>query len=147
MVAQNYDGPTYVWNTAGLAAGTYNIDVWVRQAGSGAAYQSFAVISYVVGPSVACASAGLSPDKASPQARGTTVTFTATSTMCSQPQYLFYIQSPSGVWTVVQNYDGPTFVWNTTGLAPGTYNVDVWVKQNGSSNLHETFTLVAFTLT
>ena len=45
----------------------------------------------------------------------------------------FYIQSPSGVWTVAQGYGGPTFAWSTTGLVAGTYNVDVWVRENGSA--------------
>jgi hypothetical protein len=40
--------PTYDWNTAGLAAGTYRFQVWVRHSGSTQAFESTASASFVV---------------------------------------------------------------------------------------------------
>jgi hypothetical protein len=40
--------PTYDWNTAGLAAGTYRFQVWVRHSGSTQTLESTASASFVV---------------------------------------------------------------------------------------------------
>ena len=145
-VARSYDGPTFVWNTAGLAAGSYNVDVWVRQSGSAASYESFQLVTYTLTSPTACVGASLSSDKVSPQPAGTAVTFTATSTACSQPQYLFYVQAPGDFWRVAQGYGGTTFAWSTTGLVAGTYMVDVWVRQNGSGAAYESYALATYTV-
>jgi hypothetical protein len=150
VIARDYSlSPTYAWNTAGLAAGVYNIDVWVLQNGSAVAEESAAVVPYTLSAAVPCTTANMTPDKASPQAAGTTVTFTATSAACSQPTYRFWVQAPGGVWTIAQDYSTTaTFAWSTTGLAAGSYNVLVWVRQNGSSAAEENFHLIsAYTLT
>jgi len=46
----------------------------------------------------------------------------------------------------VQNWGAATFGWNTAGLAAGTYHVDAWVRQNGSSAAYETFKNIAYTI-
>ena len=39
---------------------------------------------------------------------------------------------------MLQGYGaGSTVTWNTTGLAPGTYLFDVWVRQSGSTAQYE----------
>jgi spore coat protein U-like protein len=144
--AFGYDGPIFAWNTGGLGVGTYNVDVWVRQQGSGAPYQSFQLISYTLSPAGSCAAAGITADKPSPLTTGTIVTFTATSTTCSQPLYLWYLQPPGGGWMVAQSYDGAKFIWNTKVVPAGTWSVDVWVRQNGSSAPYEAFALINYTL-
>jgi len=54
------------------------------------------------------------------------LTFTATSTCPGTPTYKFWVQAPGGSWTVVQGYGtSNTFVWDTTGLAAGVYNIEV----------------------
>jgi cell wall-associated protease len=144
-VAQAYGGPTFVWSSI-APAGTYKVDVWVRQAGSGAAYQAFQLIYYTLTPAAACANAALSSDKTTPQQAGTIITFTATSTGCPNPEYLFYVQDTTGIWTLAQGYDGATFVWNTAGLPIGTYHVDVWARQHGDNAAYEAFQNNAYTL-
>ena len=144
-VAQNYGGPTFVWNSV-APVGIYKIDVWVRQAGSGAAYQAIQLVSFTLTPAAACANATLSSDKGSPQQSGTIITFTATSTGCTNPQYLFYVQLSNGTWTIARNYGGPTFVWNTAGLPAGAYHVDVWVRQLSHTASYETLMNNAYTL-
>jgi hypothetical protein len=49
------------------------------------------------------------------------------------PQYLFYVRSPGGVWTVVQSWGASnTFTW-TTPAAAGTYLVQVNVRNAGAN--------------
>ena len=74
------------------------------------------------------------PSPPSPQAAGASVTFSATASGCPDAIYEFWIQTPGGAWTILQGYSSnATVVWNTTGLAPGTYYFDVWVREAGSS--------------
>jgi hypothetical protein len=79
VVAQNYGGATFVWNTAGLAPGIYNIDVSIRQTGFSNPHETFAVVSYTHSVAVACGAGNLVSDKDSPQAYGTTVTVTGSA--------------------------------------------------------------------
>jgi hypothetical protein len=107
--------------------------------------------SFTVGPFITsttpCTSVGLTSDKASPQNPGSAITFTATSTGCPNPQYLFYLQSPNGAWTIARNYGGPTWTWNTSSAAPlGTYVVNVWVRDTGSGVAVQVNPLMPFTL-
>jgi hypothetical protein len=147
-LGQGWGGATFVWNSAGLVGGSYHVNVWVKQNGSVASYEALQNLPYVLtSPAVACSAANLGSDKVSPQPHGTTVTFTATSTACSQPLYLYYIQSPNGTWSLAQSWGGATFVWNTTGLQAGTYHVDVWVRQNGSPASYETLKNIPYQLT
>ena len=145
-LAKSYGVPTFTWNTAGLAAGTYRVDAWARQKGSAAPYEAFQNIPYTLTAAVPCTAANLTSDKSSPQPAGTTVIFTATSASCSQPQYLYYVQTPGGVWMVAQTWGSATLTWNTTGMAAGTYHIDAWVRQNGSSAAYETFRNVTYAI-
>ncbi len=82
-----------------------------------------------------CASATVSSIETSPQPGGTTVHFTATSSgpFCTNPLYQWWVWSPATGYQLRQAYStSPTFQLNTTGMAPGTYTIDVWVEQSGS---------------
>jgi hypothetical protein len=82
-----------------------------------------------------CTSVSETPSPASPQLSGTSITFTATSSGCLHPLYQFWILPPgSSTWQVKQAYSpSNTFVWNTTGLAPGTYLYTVWARDQSST--------------
>ena len=134
---------TYVWN-APITPGPYRIEVDARDATSTIPYEVLANLNYTL---TGCTSAGLSPDPASPQTPDATVTFTATSTGCTTPQYEFFVQPPGGAWTAKSAYGAATFAWNTTGLAPGIYGVGVWVRSLGSTARHESYWLGTYTLT
>ena len=107
--------------------------------GSGNAVRSFDMVS-------GCVTAGVSPDKASPQTRGVTITFTATSTGCAGPQYEYWFKLPSGSYALARAYGGATLAWDTHGAPIGTYQVIVWVRQTGSSASYETYALISYTL-
>ncbi|HKW72565.1 MAG TPA: IPT/TIG domain-containing protein [Candidatus Dormibacteraeota bacterium] len=94
-----------------------------------------------------CDAAGLTSNKTSPQAAGVSVTFTATAsgTNCTTPLYEFWTWDSNAGWTIRQPYgSNATLILNTTGMAPGSYTVDVWVEETGSAqgpNAYETFAL------
>jgi hypothetical protein len=125
------------WNTTGLATGTYYFDAHVKQSGSSASWEAHLSPNptYALQAGPPCTSVTWSPPSpASPQKAGTPVTFSATASGCPDAIYEFWIQAPGGAWTILQAYStSSTVTWNTTGLAPGTYNFDVWVKESGST--------------
>jgi len=81
----------------------------------------------------ACTSAFMSPDIASPGTLGATITFTASATTCTNPEFEFYLQKPHGSWVAVTAYGSATWAWNTTGLKGGVYGVGVWARDAGST--------------
>ena len=99
------------------------------------ATNSYGQDSAASGPVIpgSCGDAGLTASPASPQLTGTAVRFTATSGVCPNPQYQFWILPPGGVWTVDQPYSASaTFDWSTTGAAFGTYSFAVWARDASS---------------
>lgn len=138
-------GSTWAWNTSGLAAGTYEIGVWAKAAGSSNSYDTYAFTTFVIG-SAACA-ASLSPSVAAPQTPGATVTFTAASTGCTSPLYKFWLLPPGGAWTAEQGYSSTaTWAWNTTGAANGVYQVGVWAKASASANSYDAYYIGTYVL-
>lgn len=153
-IAQAYGGPAFTWNTATLAAGTYGIDVWARDQGSGAAHEAVDVVYYTLSPAVACARPGFVSDKQSPQQIGTLITFTGfVDTFpfegvpnCSQPQFRWWLEPPGGAWVMARDYGEPDFTWNTAGRAGGTWGIGIWVRQNGSTAPYESLILGTYSL-
>jgi len=128
---------TWTWNTTGAAAGTYGVQVYVRNVGSSAKYEATKTMSYTLNPSPATG-ATLISNKPSPQIAGNSVTFTAGGVGGSgNYEYKFWIKA-AGIWTAVQGYSTTTtFTWDTTGLPPGTYRVQVYVRNVGSTAKYE----------
>jgi hypothetical protein len=127
---------TWTWNTTGLATGTYTLDVYARDASSTAAYDAHLSPNptFLLGAGPACTAVSDVASAAPPQQPGTTVTFTATATGCPSPTFEFWLQAPGGPWTITQAYSASaSWTWNTTGLGPGTYLLDVYARQNGST--------------
>lgn len=136
--------PTFSWSTKGLISGTYRLDVWARDANSPGTFSNAwgswddynADDSYSLTP-VACTGVTESASPAQAAKAGMTVTVSAAATGCPAPQYEFWIQAPgASVYTLAQKY-GPssTFSWSTTGLSPGTYRINVWVRDASSTGL------------
>jgi hypothetical protein len=139
----------YTWNTTGLTTGTYQIEIWARSAGSTALYEAWAGGTVTLGTSTPCTpgSGWLSSSPSSPAEQGTPVTFTASATGCPQPTYSYYMQPPSGPWALVQDWStSPTYSWNTTGLAPGPYNFQAWIRAAGSTAANEAVGTTSFTV-
>src|SRR5207245_2103701 len=124
--------PTWAWNTSGLAPGTYTVHVWANQVGDSTALGE-AIGSSSVTLNGGCTSAAISPSSAA-ATTGSTVNFTASSGGCSNPQYQYWVQYLDGSWNMLRAFStDPTWAWNTSGRAPGTYTVHVWANQVGDS--------------
>ena len=129
------------WNTGGAATGTYLFDIWARQLGSSASWEAHIAPNptYTLETGPACTSSTLTFNPVSPQKAGTSsIQLTATSSGCPNPTYQFWVLAPGGQWAVLQAYtSSSSAIWPTTGLVPGTYLFDVWVKQAGNSSAWE----------
>ena len=141
-LAQAYSSSsTFSWSTASNGSGSYRVNVWVKDASStgvyGNAYGRWdaynAGLTYTV--TSGCPSVGdqASPPSGSPA--GTTVTITASAPGCPNPRYEFWVLAPgSSLYTLAQPYGSSgTFAWNTSGLAKGTYRINVWVEDASSA--------------
>src|SRR2546425_10602721 len=63
---RDYGAAAWTWNTAGLAAGIYEVGVWARQAGSANAYDAYGITTFALGVDN-CISAGVNPSVSPPQ--------------------------------------------------------------------------------
>jgi hypothetical protein len=142
QIAQPYStSATFSWNTTGLAAGNYLYTVWARASGSTGTcnslgcFDTYAPATVYTLTTQPCSSVSESAAPASPQASGTTVTFTAIASGCPHPLYQFWVRAPgSSAWTIGQAYSAnATFTWSTTGLAAGSYLYTVWVRGSGGT--------------
>jgi hypothetical protein len=138
--------PTWAWNSAGLRPGVYNVYVWAIQSGDPTSTWEANASSTVT--LTGCASATLIASSSSVSG-GTSVTFTASAAGCSAPVYEFWLQDPGGSYHLMQGFStSSTWVWNTSGWAAGTYNVTVWVDQQGAdTSTWETYGSASVTVT
>jgi hypothetical protein len=138
--------PTWAWNSAGLRPGVYSVYVWAIQSGDPTSTWEANASSTVT--LTGCASATLIASSSSVSG-GTSVTFTASAAGCSAPVYEFWLQDPGGSYHLMQGFStSSTWVWNTSGWAPGTYNVTVWVDQQGAdTSTWETYGSASVTVT
>jgi len=132
MVQDYQSTNTWVWDTTVAAPGTYKISVYVRNAGSTAAYEAIEG-----GYEVTIASTGPATGAIISAANeGAIVTATASGQGGSGTyEYQYYQHDPNtDVWTMVQDYTGTnTYAWNTTTAASGLYTISVYVRSAGSS--------------
>jgi len=140
----------FAWT--GVAAGTYQVGVWIKQPGSASSYDNFALTTFTLtptNPAQVCQSVDVGAAPASPAAAGTTITFTASgATGCSSPEYRWWVGTQSGNWFLEQNYSasGNTFIWSTAG-GGSTWFVGVWARQSGSNSSYEAYSFITYTLT
>jgi spore germination protein YaaH len=97
----------------------------------------------------ACKSAGVVAVPTSPQQRGAQVHVTATASGCSNPQYEFWLQNPSGTWVMKQAFSSSgTWSWDTGVYPIGQYTVHVWATQvGGDMSTWQAFGEAAYSLT
>jgi hypothetical protein len=140
QLVQGYSASaSYSWNSTGALAGTTVFSIWVRDASSPAAYDTYGNTTYTITTGT-CASVTASAAPASPQAHGTTITITASASGCTNPRYEFWTLAPGGSWTIGQGYSSTAnFSWNTTGLGAGTYRYSVWVRHASSAASYDAY--------
>lgn len=137
---------SYAWDTTGLADGSYNVGLWVLATGSAAPYDSFSIVSFDIGS--ACSNGALAFSPSSPAITGRTVTLMASADCTGSPEYQYWMQAPGADWVMIQPYTTTgNYAWATSGLAAGSYNLGVRVRNQGSSAPYETFASSGFVLT
>jgi hypothetical protein len=144
-VVQDYSATiSYSWTTTG-AAGSYRLEVDVRDQTSTLAYERVTNITYALVP---CSSARLTTDRSSPQVHGATIVLSGSASCLGTPEYRFWVRDLSGHWTIVRDFGAAnTYSWNTTTLAPGTYGLEVDVRNEGGTAAYETVSNSTFTIT
>jgi hypothetical protein len=99
---------------------------------------------------VANITANIAPDKNSPQAKGTSVTFTGSATGgTGQFEHHFRLKDmATNNVTVVQDYSADkTWTWNTANYKQGDYLVSVWVRNSGSNSQWDAWDQIPFEIT
>ncbi len=143
---------TWTWNTAGSAAGTYQVGVRAKTAGTGPAigYDTYKIISYTLNPLAPATSCTLTAGSTSPQPAGSSITFTSTgSGGTGNYEYEFWLLPPGGTWGATTAYGSTgNWTWNTTGSTAGTYQVGVRVKTTGTGppTGYDTYKIISFDL-
>ena len=122
------------------------MQVWARNAGSTADYEAFTSLeTYVLSTTTPVTGVTFTPppSPASPQAPGTSVTWSAVASGGSgNYQYQFWLYDGIS-WSIGKPYGATndnTWAWTTSGLATGTYRVQVWARNAGSTADYEAFT-------
>jgi hypothetical protein len=143
---------SFSWNTTGLSSGTYQLEVWVKDASSSATYDNYGALTFTITSGstapTPCTGGTLTGMPGSPQPAGTPVMLSATALTCLSPQYQYWVLPPGGSWTIVQSWTtASSFSWATTGLSSGTYQLEVWVKDASSSATYDNYGALTFTIT
>jgi len=140
-----YGGANWLWDTTGLTPGVYGVGVWVRATGSSSQYESYWLGTYTL-TFAYCANVSVSTFSMPPVAPGSTVPWSASAFGCGSPEYRFYVQAPGGAMTLKRDYGVSSWLWDTTGLPVGTYQVGVWARQIGSTHAYDAFNQTTFRL-
>jgi hypothetical protein len=145
-MAQDYSAQTtYTWTPDAAQVGSHALQVWVRSAGSSAAYDNWRGVTFTVDPPPAIAMPAFSANVSFPATVGTPITWTATATGGAAPlQYQFWRLDGSG-WSIVQPYSvTSTYTWTPGPGDAGTHAVQVWVRSWGSAALYEAWMSTGF---
>jgi len=126
---------TFVWPSAGVTMGYWNIQVWVRaRPGADYEYDAYTGKQILVTDAAACTAATVVSDHPSGYVvTGDVIRWKASSTCSGQPRYKFWILEPgtSSTYTVAQDWStNDTFEWNTSGKPIGYGNLFVWVSDS-----------------
>jgi hypothetical protein len=143
-MTQDY-GPssTFTWTTTGTA-GTYGLEVDVRDQGATATYEKVSSLTFTL---LGCTAATLSTDKPSPQKTGTQILLTGSASCLGTAEYRFWVKAPGGNWTIVQDYSpNNSFSWSTSGKPAGSYGLEVDVRNQGSNDDYESVSNLAYNL-
>jgi hypothetical protein len=133
---------TFNWNINGLAAGSYGLEVDVRNQGDTVVYDKVANLTYQITVAGPCLTANLTvTGGSSPTTGGTGGTFTMTgsSTGCPNPVYRFWIQDPGRAWSMVQDYSATTtHTWGPIGAwLIGQYRMEVDVRDASETTVYD----------
>jgi len=138
---------TFNW-TSTASAGGYYVGVHVRDTASSFPVDAVASIPYSLTP-VTCASVTETASPPNSSLSGTQVAFTATASGCPNPVYEFWARWQGySTWQMLQGYStSNVYNWNSTGAAPGTEYIGVWVKDVSSSAAVDAYLSIPYSVT
>jgi hypothetical protein len=138
--------PTATFQGSG-PSGVWEIGVWARDAASTSSYDSYSIVTAVVG---SCQEVSASTGGMDTAYEGQTISVSAgTNTACPlpSPEYQFWLLPPGGTWTVEQAYGGPAYWnWNTAGFSPGFYQYGLWAKSISSPAAYDGYFIGSVTV-
>ena len=145
VLAQTYStSNTFAWTPT--VAGSYTICVYVKDIASTNAYDQLTTAAFTVTSPAPVAIQSLTPNKSSPQAAGTQITWTCNATGGTSLEYQFFTYTAANGWVLAQTYStSNTFAWTPT--VAGSYTICVYVKDIASTNAYDQLTTAAFTIT
>ena len=137
----------YTWTPTDQEAGTYAIQVWVRNAGSTAAYDAWLGTGYyTVAPTRPLTVTSLTASSTMP-AVGMAVTWAVRTEGGAGPfTFKFYRYVPSaGSWTVQRDWSPDAAVtWMPSAIDQGTSAFQVWVRNVGSTAAYDAYAGTGF---
>lgn len=122
---------TFSWTPGLFDGGTYNLQVWVRSAGSSFLFEAWrAFDNFVIVAPPAVTVTSFAADVSFPSRVFVPITWTATATGGAGPLLYQFWRLRQGVgWTLAQDYSTlNTYSWTPVGADAGTYVLQVWVK-------------------
>ena len=136
-VVQGYSqNPTFTWRPNWTDIGAHALQVWVRAVGSTALYEAWSGTDNF---DVAASAVQLTADVDFPTPPGNTIRWNATVAGASgvSLEYKFLLLNRgSGAWSILRDYATSNQVaWTPTSV--GSYAIQVWVRQVGSTALYE----------
>jgi Viral BACON domain/FG-GAP repeat len=148
MVQDYGSSNTYSWTPAPADTGTYVLQVWVRTTGSTASYEAYQSSDAF---SILPAKPNLTALRANvgfPAATGTPITFTADATGGIAPlQYKFWRYKSGAGWTVARDWStANSFSWTPGASDVGTYTLQAWVRNAGSTGDADAWKALDFTI-
>lgn len=128
--------PTFVW-TPTTANANWGIRVWARANGSTREEpqaQAETLFPIETPPPVVVHSVTLAANRAAPQPKGTSITFTAAASGGVSPvQYKFLLYDGSPTWQPLTGWTtSPAFTW-TPSAGNSDYAIRVWARGSGST--------------
>ncbi len=137
-LVQAYSGDnTLDWDTTTAITGDYVIQAWARRSGQTLSYEgaSPARTYTIENGNSSCYSPTFVSSPSSPQPPGTTISLTPSSTCTpgATAEYKYYVRNPANQWSVLQDWTTSPANWSTTGLATGSYRLQVWSRAVGST--------------
>jgi hypothetical protein len=85
------------------------------------------------------------PSEAMPLGVG--ITFTATSTGCTTPEYKFMLMAPgTSTWVVKREYGSAQYTWSTAGVKEGVWQIGVWARETGSESRYQAWAISTVTV-
>ena len=156
-----YNKTTLVWTTlydypaahgaelsgTDVGVGNWKIRVYIRNAGSIAAFETYKDVDYAIVTDPPATGATITPSFNSPH-NVTELTFTVEGVGGNGPgNYEFKFMRYNGTaWTTLQNFPSQNNVFDASSYAPGVYTFRVFVRNFGSVAPYEALTDINYTI-